>query len=139
MRRFVLLLALYFGAAGVIALAQTDTESFDDPALEARYQDLIHTLRCLQCMNQSIAESPSDTAGDIRRQVRQRMADGESDGQIRNYLVSRYGDFISYRPLFKPSTWLLWSAPVLLLIVGGIVFVRIMRLRMQQPLDEELE
>lgn len=139
MRRIVVSLALGLGVAGVVALGQTDTESFDDPVLEARYQDLVHTLRCLQCMNQSIAESPSDTAGDIRRQVRQRMADGESDSEIRNYLVSRYGDFISYRPLFKPSTWLLWSAPVLLLIGGGIVFVRIMRVRMQQPLDEELE
>lgn len=136
MRRLAILIALAFASA---APAQRGAnESFADPAMEARYQDLVHTLRCLQCLNQSIAESPSDTAADIRRQVRTRMAEGESDSEIRAYLVSRYGDFISYAPAFKPSTWLLWSAPGLLLIGGGIVFVRILRDRMRQPLDEDL-
>ena len=139
MRPLVLLLALTSGVTTLGAFAQSEIGTFADPALESRYQDLVHTLRCLQCLNQSIAESPSDTAGDIRRQVRERIAAGESDSEIRAYLVSRYGDFISYRPLFKPSTWLLWSAPVLLLAGGAFVFARILRNRMQQPLDEDLQ
>ncbi|MGW8370491.1 MAG: cytochrome c-type biogenesis protein [Gammaproteobacteria bacterium] len=135
MRRLVLLVALVLGAvAGIHA-----QEGFEDPALNARYRDLIHTIRCMQCQNQSIADSPSDVAGDLRRLVREMMAAGRSDDEIRTYLAERYGDFILYKPPLSSKTWLLWSAPALLLLAGGIVFARTVRSRMQQPLDEELE
>ena len=135
MRLAWLLSAVLFGTS-ITASAQV--EGFDDPALDARYRDLIHSIRCMQCQNQSIAGSPALTATDLRRQVRELMLDGLSDGEIRAYLAERYGAFINYRPAFKPNTWLLWSAPGLLLIGGGFVFSRIVRNRMQQPLDEEL-
>jgi len=135
MRWLTLIVALSLGAG---ALAAETFEGFDDPAMDARYRALIHSLRCLQCQNQSIAESGADVAGDLRRQVRDRMVEGWSDKQITDYFVSRYGDFVTYRPPFKPSTWLLWAAPGLLLVGGGFVFARIVRARMQQPLDEDL-
>jgi len=135
-RRFILILAVVLAAPVV---GQEMIEGFDDPALDHRYRELIHTIRCMKCQNQSIAESPVDQAADLRRQVRQLMADGRSDGEIRSYLAERYGDFINYRPPFKPTTWLLWAAPVLLLLGGGVIFARILRERMSQPLDEELD
>lgn len=137
MMRLILACALLSLGAAAFAI---DTEvAFEDPALNARYRSLIHEIRCMKCQNQSIAESPIDQAADIRRQVRDLMRDGMSDAEIRDYLAQRYGDFINYRPPFKPTTWLLWSAPVLLILGGAIVFARILRERMQQPLDEDLD
>ena len=129
---------------GLIALAgalhaQGLIEGFEDPALDARYRDLIHTIRCMKCQNQSIAESPVDQAGDLRRQVHELMEAGRSDAEIRDYLAARYGDFINYRTPFKPTTWLLWSAPLLLVFGGIVVFARTLQKRMNQPLDEDLD
>lgn len=135
-RRVAILLMCALGAS--IAWAQP-LEGFADPELDARYRELIHSIRCMKCQNQSIAESPIDQAADLRRQVRELMAEGRSDGEIREYLAARYGDFINYRPPVKPSTWLLWAGPGLLLLGGAVVFARVLRARMQQPLDEELE
>jgi len=119
------------------ASAQVDSvEGFADPELDARYRDLIHTIRCMQCQNQSIAESPSVIAADLRREVRSMMAEGRSNGEIREYLASRYGDFINFLPPWKPSTWLLWMAPALLMLGGGVVFARVLRARMRQPMEK---
>jgi cytochrome c-type biogenesis protein CcmH len=118
-------------------LAQVDSfEGFEDPELDARYRDLIHTIRCMQCQNQSIAESPSVIAADLRREVRTMMTEGRSNREIRDYLASRYGDFVNFLPPWKPTTWLLWTAPALLLLGGGIIFARVLRTRMRQPLEE---
>lgn len=111
-------------------------EGFEDPELDARYRELIHSIRCMQCQNQSIAESPSDIAADQRREVRSMIAEGRSDGEIREYLASRYGDDINFLPPWKPSTWLLWTAPALLMLGGGIVFARVLRARMRQPMED---
>lgn len=128
----VLMLLVAGGAA-----AQVDSiEGFEDPELDARYRDLIHTIRCMQCQNQSIAESPSDIAADQRREVRTMMAEGRSNREIRDYLASRYGDYINFLPPWKPSTWLLWTAPALLMLGGGVVFARVLRARMRQPLED---
>jgi len=135
MYRILLLSGLLIG---IVQFAGAQIEGFDDSAVDERYRDLIHTIRCMKCQNQSIAESPVDQASDLRRQVRELMLDGRSDGEIRTYLADRYGDFINYRPPLKPTTWLLWGAPALLLIGGGVVFVRILRDRLQQPLDEDI-
>jgi cytochrome c-type biogenesis protein CcmH len=135
MRRRLLVAVLAFGfSIGVLAQG----EGFDDPKLDARYRDLIHTLRCMQCQNQSIADSPAATAVDLRRQTRELIEEGLTDNQIRVYFAERYGDFINYQPPLQPTTWLLWSAPALLVLIGAFVFARIVRRRMRQPLDEEL-
>lgn len=128
--------ALLLGISGA-SLAQV--EGFENPEEDARYRDLIHSIRCMKCQNQSIAESPIDVASDLRREVREMMTEGRTDDEIRSFLISRYGDFISYQPPLKPSTWLLWAGPGLLLLGGGFVFTRIIRDRMTQPLDEELD
>ena len=136
MRVLTLLAVLVLSTAAPGLNAQ---EGFDDPALDARYRDLIHSIRCMKCQNQSIADSPVDVASDLRRQVREMMVAGYSDAEIRQHFADRYGDFILYKPPFNAKTWLLWSAPGILLLAGGIIFARTVRTRMQQPLDEDLE
>jgi cytochrome c-type biogenesis protein CcmH len=137
MRRLLCLVAAF---VAIPVHAQDVFQCFDDQAREAQFRELIHTIRCMKCQNQSIAESPVDQAQDIKRQACELQRDeGFSDGQVRTWLADRYGDFINYRPPFKPTTWLLWSAPLLLLVGGGVVFARILRNRMSQPLDEDLE
>ena len=135
MRALVTLLALAIAAA---APGQQVVEGFDDPATDQRYRELIESIRCMKCQNQSIADSPIDVAADLRREVRELIGEGRSDSEIRAYLAARYGDFVNYRPPVKPSTWLLWAGPGLLLVGGAVVFARIVRKRMNQPLDEDL-
>ncbi|MGB7215362.1 MAG: cytochrome c-type biogenesis protein, partial [Gammaproteobacteria bacterium] len=94
-------------------------------------------IRCPKCLNTSIADSDALIAADLRREVHQKMAEGYTDKEIVDYLVSRYGEFVVYRPPFQPSTWALWGAPPVLLLIGVIVFARILRDRARQPLDED--
>jgi cytochrome c-type biogenesis protein CcmH len=122
--------------AGVVHAIDTE-EAFDDPVMNERYRALIHEIRCMKCQNQSIADSPIDVAADLRRQVREMMASGRTDAEIKGFLASRYGDFILYQPPLKPSTWVLWGGPVALLGLGGLVFFRILRARSSQPIDED--
>ena len=109
---------------------------FEDPVLETAYQALINEVRCLVCQNQTIADSNAPLASDLRREIRRMMGEGASREQIIEFLVARYGDFVLYRPRFQSNTWALWGAPVLLLAIGAVVFVRIVRVRMSQPLEE---
>ena len=104
---------------GAQALAIDTEAAFDDPALQARYDHLIREFRCLQCQNEAIADSNAELAVDLRRDIREMVAVGKTDAEIREFLTQRYGDFVLYRPPLKPSTWLLWSAPALLLLLGG--------------------
>ncbi|SFF45641.1 cytochrome c-type biogenesis protein CcmH [Fontimonas thermophila] len=110
--------------AAVYAAAQ---DASFTPEQAQRYQRLVGELRCLVCQNQSIADSNAPLAADLREQVRTQILAGHSDDQIRSYVTARYGDFVLYRPPFKPTTWLLWLGPFLLLAlaltVAGI-FVR---------------
>ncbi len=121
-----------FGRAAVLAaalgalppaLAQGDaqraTPVAEDPALEARVMELSHVLRCLVCQNQSIAESNAPLALDLRAQVREQLAAGRSEGEVVDYLVARYGDFVLYQPPLKASTVVLWVGPALLLFGGA--------------------
>ncbi|WP_026259240.1 cytochrome c-type biogenesis protein CcmH [Uliginosibacterium gangwonense] len=91
----------------------------DNPALEARVDALSTELRCLVCQNQTIADSQAGLAQDLRNQIREQLAAGRSEQEITDYLVQRYGDFILYRPPYRPYTLLLWGGPALLLF-GGI-------------------
>ena len=129
---------LGFGTAQAI-----DAERLDDPALQQRYERLTHELRCLVCQNETIADSNASLAADLRREVREMMVGGKSDVEIRAFLTDRYGDFVLYRPPVVARTWLLWAAPVMLLLggsgVAALVVVRRSRSARTDPaaLDEE--
>ena len=103
----------------VPALAAPVADTFSNPATEARARNLQRQLRCLVCQGESIDESGSPFADDVRHLVRQQIADGRSDQQIQGFLVARYGDFILMKPPLQPNTWLLWLAPFLVLGAGG--------------------
>jgi cytochrome c-type biogenesis protein CcmH len=90
-------------------------------------QAISEKLRCLVCQNQTIAESDAPLAQDLRRQVREQLAKGKSEGEILSYMVARYGDFVLYQPPFKPATWLLWLGPLLLLGVGVAVLYSVVQ------------
>jgi len=105
----------------LIARAVQPDEIMTDPRLEARARALSAQLRCMVCQNESIDESNADLARDLRLLVRERLRAGDSDAQIRAFLVRRYGDFILLKPPFKLETWLLWGAPFLVLLTGGCV------------------
>jgi cytochrome c-type biogenesis protein CcmH len=98
-----------------------------DPAQEARAQALMAELRCLVCQGQSIGDSDAELAGDMRDLVRRRMAAGQSPGAIRSWLIERYGSWVSYRPTAEPAAWPLWLAPLVLLLVGGLLVRRRIR------------
>jgi len=136
MRRLVAMFVTLTLAAGVVYAIDTQ-DAFEDPELNSRYRSLIHEIRCMKCQNQSIADSPIDVAADLRRQVRDMMAEGQSDQEIKDYLSSRYGDFILYRPPLKPTTWALWGGPAALLLIGGFVFARIVRTYSRQPIEAD--
>lgn len=113
------LMAVSAHAQSAVPPAPYAYQQLDDPAQEKTAQDLMLTLRCLTCQSQSIADSDASMAGDMRHQVRTRIAAGEDPEAIRQWLVERYGDWVSYAPQVKPITWPLWAAPVLLLLFGG--------------------
>jgi cytochrome c-type biogenesis protein CcmH len=103
------------------AFAVPVADTFSNPAMETRARALQRQLRCLVCQGESIDESRSPLAGDLRHLVREQMAAGQSDQQIEDYLVARYGDFILMKPPLQPDTWLLWLAPFLVLGAGGAI------------------
>ena len=96
----------------------------DDPALEAKAQALMETLRCLKCQSQSIADSDAPMAGDMRHQVRTRIAAGEEPEAVRAWLIERYGDYVSYKPTMSATTWPLFAVPLLLLAVVALILRR---------------
>jgi len=117
---FSLLLAASLGSA---ALAAPVADTFSNPAMESRARGLQRQLRCLVCQGESIDESQAPLAGELRHVVRQEMAEGKSDGQIKQFLVARYGDFILMEPPLQPDTYFLWLAPfVVLLGAGGVAY-----------------
>lgn len=109
-----------------------------DETQEARWRNLNEELRCLVCQNQSIAESNAPLAEDLRRQVRQMIESGKSDTEIRSYMTARYGDFVLYRPPFKPTTYLLWLGPLLMLIMAIALVWRLSR-RMPQTSSNQVK
>jgi cytochrome c-type biogenesis protein CcmH len=121
--------ALFVLILGARAVYGIDPTSIADPALEARYLALTHELRCMQCQNESIADSPVGLAADLRREVRDMLLAGKSDEEVRNYMVSRYGEFILFRPRFSLRNAWLWLAPPLLILLGLGVAVRVVRQR----------
>jgi len=104
-------------------------DAFDDPVLQERYENINRELRCLVCQNQTIADSNATLAQDLRREVRDMIAAGQTDAQIREFMIERYGDFVLYRPRMTAGNFLLWAAPVLLLAFGAFAVVRVVRQR----------
>jgi cytochrome c-type biogenesis protein CcmH len=112
----------------------------DDPAIEQRLVNLADDLRCLVCQNESLAGSHAELAEDLRREIRGQMKAGKSDKEVIAYLTARYGDFVLYRPPFKPATYLLWLGPVLFLGIGGAAWYMTLRRRRAagaMPVDEK--
>jgi cytochrome c-type biogenesis protein CcmH len=109
--------------------AEIEVYQFANPELELRYQTLTEELRCLVCQNQNIADSHAELAQDLRRKVYEKLNAGESNSQIIDYMTERYGDFVLYRPPFNVKTLILWLAPVLTLLIGGIGFWSLLKRR----------
>lgn len=109
-----------------------------DPVLEKRMIGLAENLRCLVCQNESLASSHAELAEDLRREVREQMAQGKNDQEIMDYLVARYGDFVLYKPPVKSYTVLLWFGPFALLLIGGGVLIFQLRKRRQLVQESEL-
>lgn len=107
-----------FFASPAVALTVDDVR-LEDPALEARAEAISRTLRCMVCQNQSIEDSDAPLAQDLRRLVRERIVAGDSDEQVRAYMVERYGDFVLLQPPVKPTTLPLWIGPIIILVAGG--------------------
>lgn len=129
MRALVFSFLLMFGAVAAHAdsqlpPAQYANQPLSDPVLEAKAAALMHTLRCLVCQNQSIADSNAEMAGDMRALVRERIAAGEEPEAVRRWLIERYGDWVSFQPPVEPATWLLWAAPLIFLLIGGLMIRR---------------
>ncbi|MCH8261548.1 MAG: cytochrome c-type biogenesis protein CcmH [Proteobacteria bacterium] len=117
--------------------AADDPLEFTNPAQEQRYMALIEGLRCLVCQNQSLADSNADLAQDLRQEVYRLMIEGDDNEGIIKYLVARYGDFVLYRPPFKSTTYLLWLAPIIFLIIGIWITIAFTRKQQFQALNEE--
>ncbi len=115
---------LLLAATAQWAFAKEAAPAAADPVLEQRVTALASELRCLVCQNQTLADSNAPLAEVLRNQVREKMRQGSSDSEIIDYMVARYGDFVLYRPPFKPTTMLLWFGPLLLLAAGFLVMLR---------------
>jgi cytochrome c-type biogenesis protein CcmH len=140
-------LALIVVLAGLLLASGTtyavDTTEMPTPELQKRYLGLTHELRCMQCQNEAIADSPVSLAADLRRQVAEMLIAGKSDDDVRNYMVARYGDFILFRPRVSTRTLWLWLAPGVLLLIGAAVAVRVTKQRAalvdqdNEPVEED--
>ena len=111
-----LIVACIFSVLSINAYAAIDVYDFDSVQQEAQYRGLIEELRCPKCQNQNLAGSDAPIAQDLKQKTYDMVKEGRSDGEIRDYMQERYGDFITYKPPIRPSTWILWFFPPLLLI-----------------------
>lgn len=129
--RFCVLLLLLIAAPFCQAQLQVDQEPlvFESPAQQERFNALVEELRCLVCQNQNLADSDAPLAHDLRRDIHDMMLAGQSDAQIKQFLIERYGDFVLYRPPVQGNTLILWFAPGLLLLVGAATVIYSVRRR----------
>jgi len=143
MKRAPALMAALSLCVSTLVLAVDTQPPIPDPALQARYLELTHELRCVQCQNESIADSPVEIAAQLRREVRESLIAGQTDDQILDTMVSRYSEFILFKPRWSAKTALLWLAPLLLLLGGAVVALRILSRRRallatdESPVEDE--
>ena len=123
------LMALLLAACALCAAAKDAAPVAANPQLEARMMALATELRCLVCQNQTIADSHADLAVDLRQQIREMLEKGMNEDQIRGYMTDRYGDFVLYKPPFKPATALLWVGPAILLVCALLALFVVLRRR----------
>ncbi|MDR2165383.1 MAG: cytochrome c-type biogenesis protein CcmH [Zoogloeaceae bacterium] len=124
----IFLFLVAFFASG-IALASEVQQRVTDPVTEKRLHAIAGELRCLVCQNETIAASNADLARDLRREIRARIASGQSDREILDFLTTRYGDFVRYRPPLNPVTLFLWFGPLFFLLAGGVILRRYLKHR----------
>lgn len=138
---FITLFAYLLLAHTSMSVAKEAPPMAADPAMEKRVNDIAGELRCLVCQNQTIADSHAELAVDLKNQVRSMVAKGQTQDEIVDYMVKRYGDFVRYRPPFKPTTYLLWAGPLLLMVLGLFILVYNLKKRKtiiaDAPLSEE--
>ncbi len=136
-------LKLLLAAAAALSLAlplhaREAAPLAEDPVVEKRLIEISEELRCLVCQNESLAGSQAELAKDLREEVRGLIKEGKSDSEVKDFLVSRYGDFVLYRPQLKPTTYLLWAGPFLLLFIGLFALVRFLKQRSEKIVDTPL-
>lgn len=133
---------LFAIALSLLALCATAKEAVplaEDPVVEQRLIAISEDMRCLVCQNESLAASRSDLAQDLRRELRELIRQGKSDEEIKTFMVTRYGDFVLYKPPVKPTTWLLWIGPFVLMIGAIVGFFMFVRRRANEGDDESKE
>lgn len=126
-----LLLSLALTFSFDASTAPIETFKFDSPETEKVFHKLSEELRCLVCQNQNIAESNAGLAKDLRLEIYTMLQQGKTEDEIVDFLVQRYGDYVLYRPPFKPLTWLLWFGPIIAFVIGLIVAIRFMKSQMK--------
>jgi cytochrome c-type biogenesis protein CcmH len=117
-------LGCFLALLATSVIAAVDVRDFDTPLQEIRYRSLVDELRCPKCQNTNLAGSDAGLAGDLKDRVYEQVKAGQSDGEIRDYLIARYGDFITYKPPMRGSTFVLWFGPFVLLLVAGFIMWR---------------
>ena len=135
-KKIVLLIGALLFSLVTLASSANATEAAalaQDPVIEKRLIAISSELRCLVCQNESLAASQAELAVDLRNQIKELIKDNKTDQEILNYLTSRYGDFVLYRPPFKPLTWALWTAPAILAIAGLFILFRRTRKKNTAP------
>ncbi|MFI4896075.1 MAG: cytochrome c-type biogenesis protein CcmH [Steroidobacterales bacterium] len=138
-RLFVALLGAWLLLRLPVALAIDSTPPLPDPVLQRRYLALTHELRCMQCQDESLADSPVGLASDLRRNVQEMLVAGASDEQVRDHMVARYGEFILFRPRMNWRNAWLWCAPAVLMLIGAIIGARVLRERSRRVDQEETD
>lgn len=137
MRRWIVLLGLALCLAS--AQGREAVPVAEDPALEAKVQNLAEQLRCLVCQNQNLADSHADLAIDLKNQVRDMLKKGKTEQEVIDFMVQRYGDFVLYKPPVKATTWLLWGGPFALFAGGlGLLFVKLRKRRAASATEQHL-
>ena len=135
--RFLLVLVLALSCAAPLTAKEAAPLAADE-AIEKRLVNIAEDLRCLVCQNESLAGSRAELAEDLRREVRGLLKEGKTDQEVKDFLVSRYGDFVLYEPPVKPTTWLLWVGPFLFLGIGIAVLIVYLRRRNRHVQPEAL-
>lgn len=138
MRSLIAALLLSFALAAPAAALVDPSERLDDPVHEQRARAISKNLRCMVCQNQSIDDSDAELAGDLRRVVRERVEAGDTDAEIYDFVVARYGEFVLMTPRFGPATALLWLGPLMVLVLGAGIVLAVMRRQKERPSEPRL-
>jgi cytochrome c-type biogenesis protein CcmH len=137
-RNFFLVISLILALSAPVVRADQAQPLGEDPEVEKRLTKLSHELRCLVCQNETLAESRADLAEDLRREIRAQIKAGKSDKEIIDFLTQRYGEFVLYRPVVTPKTYLLWFGPFVLLLAGLTLLFRYVKTRRDMIVDVPL-